>query len=169
MIAESIAFLIRNLPMVLLALALLLGAAGLPRQLDAASRYLAWVLLLPMGVNGLWAGIAHVFFPHVAAAHIGWEVSPFQYEVGMADFAVGITACLAFRSTWEFRAAAVCAASIFLLGDAIGHVHQMLAAGNFAPGNAGAPFYLDIIAPLLAMTLLFVTRRQRVPLDRVPA
>jgi hypothetical protein len=145
MIAESIAFLIRNLPMVLLALALLLGAAGLPRHLDAASRYLAWVLLLPMGINGLWAGIAHMFFPHVAAAHIGWEVSPFQYEVGMADLAVGSRARPAFRPTWEFR------------------------AGNFAPGNAGAPFYLDIIAPLLAMTLLFVTRRQRVPLERVPA
>lgn len=158
MIAESIAFLIRNLPAVLLVLALVLGAAGQPRRLDGASRLLGWVLLLPIGVTGLWAGIAHVFIPHVAAAHIGWEVSPFQYEVGMADLAVGITACLAFWRTWEFRAAAVCAASIFLLGDAIGHVRQMLAVGNFAPGNAGVPFYMDIIAPLLAIALLVAAR-----------
>ena len=140
MVAESIAFLIRNLPAVLLVLALALGAVGQPRRFDAASRFLGWVLLLPIGVTGLWAGIAHVFFPHIAAAHIGWEVSPFQYEVGVADLAVGVTACLAFWCTWEFRAAAVCAASIFLLGDAIGHVRQMLAASNFAPGNAGVPF-----------------------------
>ena len=33
----------------------------------------------PMG------GIAQVFFPATAAAHIGWQVSPFEFEVGMAD------------------------------------------------------------------------------------
>jgi hypothetical protein len=169
MIAQSIAFLIRNLSMVLLVLALLLTAAGLPHRLDAANRILDWVLLLPVGIGGLWAGVAHVFFPHVAAAHIGWEVSPFQFEVGMADLAIDITACLAFGRSWEFKAAAICVASIFLLGDAIGHVRQMLAAGNFAPGNAGVPFYIDIIAPLLAITLLFATRRQRIKLSQVPA
>jgi len=30
-------------------------------------------------------GIAQVFFPATAAAHIGWQVSPFEFEVGMAD------------------------------------------------------------------------------------
>jgi hypothetical protein len=44
------------------------------------------VLLLPIGITGLWAGVSHVFFPATAAAHIGWQVSPFQFEVGMADF-----------------------------------------------------------------------------------
>jgi hypothetical protein len=78
----------------------------------------------------------------------------------MADLAIGVTACLAFWRTWEFKAAAVCVASIFLLGDAVGHVRQMLSAGNFAPGNAGVPFYMDVIAPLLAITLLFTVRRQ---------
>ncbi len=159
MVAETIGFLIRNLPAVLLVIALVLGAAGRP-QGDAPGRFLAWVLLLPIGVTGLWAGIAHVVFPKVAAAHIGWEVSPFQYEVGVADLAVGITAFLAFWRPWEFRAAAVCAASVFLLGDAIGHVRQMLVAGNFAPGNAGVPFYMDIIAPLLAILLLAASRRR---------
>lgn len=160
MIGETIGFLIRNLPAVLLVAALALAATGRPRG-DAAGRFLAWVLLLPIGVTGLWAGIAHVAFPKVAAAHIGWEVSPFQYEVGVADLAVGITAILAFWRPWEFRAAAVCAASVFLLGDAIGHVRQMLVAGNFAPGNAGVPFYMDIIAPLLAIALLTASKRDR--------
>lgn len=76
----------------------------------------------------------------------------------MSDLAIGITAILAFWRTWEFRAAAVCAASVFLLGDAIGHVRQMLSTGNFAPGNAGVPFYMDIIAPFLAIALLTVAR-----------
>jgi hypothetical protein len=159
MVAETIGFVIRNLPALLFVLAIVLGALGRPRG-SAPGRFLAWILLLPIGVTGLWAGIAHVAFPHVAAAHIGWEVSPFQYEVGMADLAVGITACLAFWRSWEFRAAAVCAATVFLWGDAIGHVRQMIVAGNFAPGNAGLPFYMDILAPLLAIVLLIASHGQ---------
>lgn len=158
MIAGAISFVIRNLPAFLLALALLLGATG-RHPSDAASRFLGWVLLLPIGVTGLWAGISHVFFPDMAARYIGWSVSPFQFEVGMADLAVGITACLAFWRPWEFRAAAVCAASVFLLGDAAGHIHQMISAGNFAPGNAGVPFYTDIIVPALAIALLAASRK----------
>ena len=112
----------------------------------------------PIGVVGLWAGFFHVAFPRMSAAYIGWAPSPFQFEVGMADLAIGVTACIAFWRPWEFRAAAVCVASFALLGDAVGHVHQMVASGNFAPGNAGVPFYTDIICPLLAIVLLFASR-----------
>ena len=79
----------------------------------------------------------------------------------MADLAFGVTACLAFWSDLNFKAAAVSAASIFLLGDAIGHVRQMMIAGNFAPGNAGVPFYMDVVCPLLAIVLLVVAKRPR--------
>ena len=79
----------------------------------------------------------------------------------MADLAIGVTACLAFWRSIGFRAAAVCAASIFLLGDAVGHVHQM-AAGNFALGNAGVPFYMDVIGPVLSIAFLIIAVRKRV-------
>lgn len=118
--------------------------------------------MLPIGVTGLWAGISHVFFPATAAAHIGWQVSPFQFEVGMADLAIGVTAVAAFWQNLSFKAAAVCAASVFLLGDAIGHVREMMVAGNFAPGNAGLPFYMDIICPLLAIVLVIIEKRKTI-------
>lgn len=47
-------------------------------------------------------------------------MSPFQLEVGMADLAIGATACTAFWRDLNFKAAAVSAAYIFLLGDASG-------------------------------------------------
>jgi hypothetical protein len=59
----------------------------------------------------------------------------------------------------NFQAAAVCVASIFLLGDAVGHVRQMMVAGNFAPGNAGVPFYMDILCPALAIALVAAAKR----------
>src|ERR1700754_524862 len=160
MIREAIEFFLRNLPAFLFVAAL--GLAALLRDRGGtAERFLAWILLLPIGVTGLWAGISHIFFPAVAAAHIGWQVSPFQFEVGMADLAIGVTACIAFWRDLSFKAAAVCAASVFLLGDAIGHMREMVMAGNFAPGNAGVPFYMDIIGPLSAIALLFVASRRK--------
>ena len=35
----------------------------------------------------------------------------------------------------------------------------MIVAGNFAPGNAGVPFYSDIAFPVLAIILLIIVRQ----------
>lgn len=109
MIGQAIGSLLRNLPALLFAAALVVATL---RRGDgaAAERFLSWILLLPIGVTGLWAGVTHVFFSTVAASHIGWQTSPFQFEVGMADLAVGVTACISFWSDLSFKAAAVCAA-----------------------------------------------------------
>jgi hypothetical protein len=160
MVAETTGFVLRNLPAILFVMALVLSASTNGHG-TLVERLLAWVLLLPIGITGLWAGISHVFFPATAAAHIGRQVSPFQFEVGMADLAIGVTACVSFWRDLSFKAAAVFAASIFLLGDAIGHIRDMAVAGNFALGNAGLPFYMDVICPALAITLLIMAMRER--------
>ncbi len=156
--ADLIPFVLRNLPLFLFVAALAL-AATIRTNLPAADRFLAWILLLPIGVTGLWAAVFHLFFPQIAAADIGWEVSPFQFEVGLADLAIGATAFVSFWRSLDFKAAAVMASSISLLGDAVGHVKQMIVAGNFASGNAGVPFYSDIAFPVLAIILLMIVRR----------
>ena len=156
--ADLIPFVLRNLPLFLFVAALALAVAsrsGAP----IADRLLAWILLLPIGVTGLWAAVFHLFFPEIAAADIGWEPSPFQFEVGMADLAIGATACVSFWRSLDFKAAVVIINAIFLLGDAIGHVGQMIAAGNFASGNAGVPFLDDLILPVLTLILLIIVQR----------
>jgi uncharacterized protein DUF6790 len=166
MIAEATGFFLRNLPAFLLVAALLIAAVRRDDR-PAAERFLAWILLLPVGVTGLWAAMFHLLFPTVSAADIGWQPSPFQFEVGMADLAFGATAFASFWCSLPFKAAVVWVSSVFLLGDAIGHVHQMRAAGNFAPGNAGTPFFMDIIAPALSITLLVVAYRYYVAGQRL--
>ena len=156
--AETIAFVLRNLPVFLFVAALVfawISRSGAP----VAERLLAWILLLPVGVTGLWAAVFHLFFPDVAAADIGWDPSPFQFEVGMADLAIGATACISFWRSLDFKAAVVIINAIFLLGDAIGHVGQMIAAGNFASGNAGVPFLDDLTLPVLTLILLIIVQR----------
>ncbi|VTZ48090.1 conserved membrane hypothetical protein [Methylocella tundrae] len=138
-----------------------LACAALDRKGPAAERTLSWLLLLPIGIGGLWSAFFHLAYPEMTARFIGWENSPFQFEVGMADLAFGVAGCAAFRASFGFRAATVLVNAIFLLGDAAGHVRQMIAAGNFAPGNAGPVFYLDIILPLASIALLLMSRPRR--------
>jgi len=160
MMAETISFTLRNLPAFLMVAALVIAALrhdGRP----AAERLLKWTLLLPVGVSGLWAALFHLFFPDVSAEDIGWQPSPFQFEVGMADLAIGATAVASFWCSLPFKAAIVWVSSIFPLGDAVGHVHQMLAAGNFASGNAGTPFFIDVIAPAISIITLVAAYRRR--------
>jgi len=156
--AEAIAFVLRNLPVLLFVAALVL--AGLSRSRERmADRLLNWILLLPIGVSGIWAAVFHLFFPEIAAADIGWESSPFQFEVGMADLAMGLAACISFWRSLDFKAAVVIINAIFLLGDAIGHVRQMIAEANFASGNAGAPFIGDLVFPALSIILLIIVQQ----------
>ena len=165
MIAAVIGTVLRNLPAFLMVAALLVAAIRREGR-ATAERFLSWILLLPVGVTCLWAAIFHLFFPGVSAADIGWEPSPFQFEVGMADLAIGATAVASFWCSLPFKAAVVWVSSVFLLGDAVGHVYQMLSAGNFASGNAGTPFFMDVIAPVLALALLARCWRSQAPLSQ---
>jgi hypothetical protein len=45
------------------------------------------------------------------------------------------------------------------LSGAVGHVHEMLVAGNFALCNAGLPFFMDIICPVVGIGLLMIATR----------
>ncbi len=159
-ISGAIGFVLENIPAILLVLALLLASLGLGGD-TRAGRFLDWVMLLPIGFTLLWAALYHLAFPTLAARYIGWQPSPFQFEVGVADLGMGVAACLAFRGSLAFKGAVIWIVAISLLGDAVGHVRQMLAAGNFAPGNAGAVFWTDIITPLLAIALWLAARRDQ--------
>jgi hypothetical protein len=55
-----------------------------------------------------------------------------------------------------FWLAAIVMASIFLLGAAAGHVKQMIVAKSFAPGNAGAVFFADVVVPIV-LIVVYVT------------
>jgi hypothetical protein len=63
MVAHIVGFLLQNLPALLFVVALVIAAAR-RRHEPLAERFLSWILLLPIGITGLWAGAFHVFsFP----------------------------------------------------------------------------------------------------------
>ncbi|MDQ3966697.1 MAG: hypothetical protein M3246_09690 [Actinomycetota bacterium] len=119
---------------------------------------LLWLLVINTGLGGIWAFIGHTVFAGQVAESIGWPAgNPFQTEVAVANLAVGTLGILSYWIRGNFWTAAVIATSIWLLGAAAIHLVEIVAAGNYNPGNAGLIFYLDILGPLLLIALLIYT------------
>jgi hypothetical protein len=149
--AQIITLVLSNLPSLLFAAAILIAVAhsGGAR----AARLLDWMLLLPVGIGSAWAGFFHIVFPEVAARSIGWQVSPFQFEIGVADMAIGMTAIAAFWRGMDFKSAVVIYVVLFNAGVAAGHLRQVM-AGDFAPNNFGLLLVVTIAEIILLPILL---------------
>lgn len=113
-----------------------------------------WTALFAVGVTLIYAFIMHTFFQNIAAPAIGWAPSPFEYEVGIANLAFGVIAILSFNASYNFRLAVVIAIVIWLWGDAIGHLYQIMENQNYSIGNAGSWFWMDLYLPLVLILCL---------------
>lgn len=170
MIREVVAFVLSNFPFTFLIVGLVVSLAAIarvPRPVSAAAvveKLISWHVFFAIGVTHLVNFVFHVFFGKMAAAFIGWQDSPFQLEVGMASLGFAAVAFVAAFRSFDLRLAAILGPALFGLGAAAGHVHQMVTARNFAPGNAGLIFYLDILVPLFGFTLLWLQHRYGQPI-----
>jgi hypothetical protein len=122
----------------------------------AVDRLLRYLFLFPLGLQGLWAFVGHVFFAERAAASIGWANSPFQYEVGVANLGLALACFYAAFAGFEARLAAALAAASFLIGAGVIHIVDIIDTGNFAPGDAGPIMFTDFITPVVVLVLLYL-------------
>jgi hypothetical protein len=165
MIADTIRTLLSNLPALLCIAAIV--CATLRRDGDHwTARYLSWILLLAVGVDGLWAGIFHVFFPAIASAQIGWQQSPFEFEIGIADIALGAIAVISFWRSLSFQSAVASYAIIFYGGVSIGHFVQAFQNHDYAADNFGVLLALTI-ARAIALAILLWAVWKHAPADRL--
>jgi hypothetical protein len=160
-----IRFVLSNFTLTFLILGLIASGIALlraPKPLTAPAvveALFSWFLFFSIGVSFFYNFVMHTFFGEMSAKFIGWANSPFQLEVGFASLGFAVVGLLAFRGSFDLRLAAVVGPALFLLGAAGGHIYQMLATGNFAPGNAGIIFYTDILIPAFGFLLLWFQRR----------
>jgi len=126
-------------------------------------RLLRYLFLFPLGLQGLWAFVGHVFFAEEAAASIGWANTPFQYEVGVANLGLGLASIYAAFRDFEARVAAAIAAACFLVGAGIIHVVDIVQHGNLASGNAGPIMVTDFLTPIVVFALLFAVAQKPRP------
>lgn len=162
--AGLIAFALGNFTLTFFVLGLIAVAIAVARKPDGFTRanvaeeLLAYFILFSIGFSYFYNFVFHVFFGEMAARFIGWADSPFQAEVGYASLGFAAVGFLAFKSNCTVRLAAILGPAMFLWGAAIGHIQNMMATGNMAPGNAGVIFYSDILLPFVGFALLWFKR-----------
>jgi hypothetical protein len=120
---------------------------------------LLYLLVIFVGVGGLVGFLGHTFKAHEIALKIGWQPSPFQFEVAVANLAFGVLGILCFWQRGGFRTATGIGSAIFLLGCAYGHLQEMIRQGNFAPYNVGPVLWVNDLAVPSAILLLLWVRR----------
>jgi hypothetical protein len=106
---------------------------------------------------GLWAALGNIALPARVAQTIGWQTSPFQFEVGVANLGIGLAGLYAAFRSFEARLATSLALACFLIGAGVGHIRDIITTGNFAPGNAGPILITDLLTPTAIFLLLWLT------------
>lgn len=158
-------FILGNFTLTFLVIGLVASAWSLARKPRPWSNgtiveaLLSFFLLFSIGFSYLYNFVFHVFFGALSSRLIGWADSPFQTEVGFASLGFALVGFLAFRGGPEMRLAAVLGPACFLWGAAATHIHQIVTAGNYAPGNAGVILYTDIFVPIIGFALLWLQRQ----------
>lgn len=116
---------------------------------------LFYFIVFLIGLSGLYSFMGHAFNADRVAKYIGWPTgNPFQWEVAVSNLSHAVLGFLCIWIRGNFWAATVVASSVWLLGCGAGHIREMVKARNFAPGNAGPPFYSDVVKPLVLIGLL---------------
>jgi Family of unknown function (DUF6790) len=144
-----------------LVLGLIVGAVHLfldkqPRtRARVAQIFSLWLLVITVGIQGIFAFIGHTVFADATAVSIGWPAgNPFQSEVAVANLSVGVLGILCYWMRGNFWNATVIGFAVWFLGDAVVHIRSIVVSANYAPNNAGVTFYLDILVPVILIALL---------------
>jgi len=126
--------------------------------------YTLWgeLLFYAVGIGYVYTGLLHAYAQNVAAPAIGWQPSPFEYELGWIEIPVGAIAIMSLWRGFEFRFAATIVFAVFALAAAAQHIQQIQCCRNYAPGNAGWILWVyDIVIPIVILACTVVAARAR--------
>jgi len=122
-----------------------------------ADTLLLYLFAFPIGLGGLVGFVGHTLRAGPVAASIGWPAgNPFQFEVAVANLAFGVLGLLCLRFRDGFWTATAIGWSVFMLGAAAIHLHQIHIGQSYAPDNAGAILYFNVVAPACVVVLLAI-------------
>jgi hypothetical protein len=160
MIAKAISAVLSNFFIIFFVIAVCTTIAKLRRARSehrpVNAAYVLWgeLVFYSVGIAYIYAGIFHAYFQQIAAPSIGWQPSPFEYELGWMEIGLGFVAVLALWRGFEFRLASTIVFVIFSLAAAAQHIQQLVCCRNYAPDNAGLILWFgDIFVPLLLVVL----------------
>lgn len=168
MLAKIIMAFLRNLLVVLFAVAIITTIAKLARRRSKRKKtsisYVLWgeVLFYTVGIGLIYTGLLHAYVQDITAGNIGWKPSPFEYELGWMEIPLGIVAMMSLRRGYEFRLASTIIFSVFSLTAAAQHIQQIRRQKNYAPGNAGLLIWVgDVVVPIVLLATAALSSRNK--------
>lgn len=164
-IRDVIGFALGNIQIPLLIVAICMAIAKLRK---AAGRhevmtfsYTLWgeVLFYCVGLGFVYAWYFHAYLAAFTAPLIGWQPSPFEWELAWAELGIAIIALISLWRGYDMRLAASLAYAVFSFGAAAQHIHLIVTQHNYAPGNAGLVLWFgDIALPIVVLVLALAAR-----------
>jgi hypothetical protein len=132
-----------------------------PSRRAALETWQRWWAVAALGCGSLWLTVAFVAAPDVMATAIGFERTPFEFEIAFANLGLAV---MGFRAasasaTPRERVTVGLGAGMFLWGAVIGHFVQWFGHGDHAPGNGGGVLVCDVLFP--AVMILLARRSER--------
>ena len=121
--------------------------------------FLLYQLVFSVGLSSLLAFIGLMFMSDFVAAYSGWPTCPFEKQLANVNLGYAVLGILCIWKGDDFWLATILGSSIWLIGDGIGHIADMILHHNYAPGNVGVPLYTDIIVPLVLLTSFAIYQR----------
>src|SRR6266446_3355008 len=147
-------------------LALVIGAVNiyLDKQPQTKGRVveilLLWLLIICVGIASALTFVADAFFADRMAASLGWPAgNAFQSLVAVANLSVGVLGILCYWIRGNFWVATVIGFSVWWVGAGAVHIKDIVVSANYAPNNAGATPYMDILVPIVLTALLIYYKR----------
>lgn len=128
---------------------------------ERLERTLLHLLVLGLGVSGLWGFVGHTFLSETVSRSVGWAPSPFQRELAFYHLAIGVSAIACWWIRDHFWVAAAAIPSIFLYGAGWVHLADFIEHGNTAPANWGFPvLFGNLILPTALLVLVSIRSRR---------
>lgn len=134
---------------------------------EALEIWQRWWAIGALGFGSLWMTVAFLAFPDTMATAIGFDRTPFEFEIAFANLGLAVMGFRAASASPRERITIGLGAGMFLWGAVIGHLYQWFANGDHAPGNTGGVLVTDLLIP--AVMIILAVRSQRLAATPQPA
>jgi hypothetical protein len=164
-VANAITWILGNIEVLLFVIALVVAILKLRRaraeHRPVTASYALWgeMIFYVAGIGFIYGGLMHAYNQAMVAPLIGWTPSPFEFELGWMEIALGIVALISLWRGYEMRLAVTIALFVFLWAAAAQHIQQMVVLHNYAPDNTGILLWFnDIVLPAFFVILAWLSR-----------
>ncbi|RSN42216.1 hypothetical protein DMC64_29615 [Amycolatopsis sp. WAC 04197] len=138
-----------------------LRARRAPTTRERLEIWQRWWAIGALGFGSLWMTVAFLAFPDVMATAIGFERTPFLFEIAFANLGLAVMGFRAASASARERVTIGLGAGMFLWGALVGHVYQWFANGVHSPGNTGGVLANDLLIPAVMIILAVWSRKLR--------